>query len=123
MHRVLLIHPNEKLLDLYNRPLRKHFDLHTAQNGLMGLRKIKQLAPHIIYSSYHLPLLSGVALIKFTRAYSKTAATPFIFLSDSGSVEQGLNLGADGWIDLTVSSPDFIIGYTFDRLKNIVKII
>lgn len=123
MHRVLFIHPNEKLLAIYDRPLRKHFDLHTAQNGLIGLRKIKQLLPHIIFSSYHLPMLSGSALIKFTRTYLATRMTPFIFLSDRGSVENGLNLGANGWIDLTDSSPDLIIGYVYNHLKNTIKII
>lgn len=117
MINLLFVHTDEKLSRLYSNKLAQHFKVHSAVDGLTAIRKIRQHHPRAVISDYHLPFLSGRALVKFVRSYPPTASSPFIFLSKSDFAPEALNLGANAWLVAADSSPEILVEQTFYLLK------
>lgn len=99
MSKILFIHPDVKLIDIYRRHLGQSFYVDSAHDGLSGLRKIKSFNPRLIVSDYELEHLSGLALLQFVRRHPQMFATPFIFLTHSNMPHEALELGASGWVN------------------------
>lgn len=117
MVEILFVHSDGKLTSLYQRKMRDHFRVHTAVDGLSAVRMIRATKPKAIISDYHLPLLSGKALITFARSFEPTKSSPFIFLSKHDFNHQVLDLGANDWIPLHTATPDLVIERTYYHLK------
>ncbi|OGE81586.1 MAG: hypothetical protein A3H72_03050 [Candidatus Doudnabacteria bacterium RIFCSPLOWO2_02_FULL_48_8] len=109
MREILFVHPDEKLLVIYQQKLKPHFKVHSAVDGLSAVRKIRLISPQAVISEYRLPLLSGKALVRFVRSYSPTATIPFIFFSQEHFDPQALNLGANDWLSQQTTPPDVVI--------------
>ncbi len=116
MHNILFIHPDVKLTRLYQPILTRHFVSDSAHDGLSGLRKIRLSKPGVVISDYHLPFLSGLALLKFVRSHHQLAMTPFIFLSDHPGVNQALGSGASDWLIPRESSPELLLNKIYQHL-------
>lgn len=106
---LLLIHPDQKLTQIYHRHLSKYLNVDSAHDGLMGLRKIKTHKPKIIVSDFNLPFMSGLALLKYVRNDRELFKTPFIFLSNSEMPYEALDLGANAWLTLSEHGPESLI--------------
>jgi len=118
MQKLLLIHPDARLVALYQKALSERFSIDSAYDGLSGLRQIRSGLPHVIVSEFILPKLSGISLLAFVRKHPQLYATPFIFLSSSHPELESLNLGATDWLHLPLTSPE-ILGAKCDYyLKN-----
>ena len=99
MHKVFFAHPDPKFVALYRQRLRPHFAFDSAHDGLAALRQIRLLRPDLIVSDFHLPLLSGLSLLRYVRRDSDIFATPFIFLSDHPDAAEALGAGATEWLN------------------------
>jgi CheY-like chemotaxis protein len=117
MHRILFIHPDSKLTEIYHPRLATHFLLDSAHEGLSGLRKIKINRPDVIISDYNLPLLSGPALLKYIRGHNQFSVLPFIFLTSHPDAHDALGLGASDWLDQKSTTPEILIGKIYQQLK------
>jgi CheY-like chemotaxis protein len=98
MTKLLFIHPDHKLIGLYQRHFTGMFSIDSAHDGLSGLRMIKQVKPQVIVSEYELPFMSGLALLKYVREHPEMFATPFLFLTNSLMPENALGMGATAWL-------------------------
>jgi CheY-like chemotaxis protein len=123
MHQLLFIHPDPKLVKIYERHLGAHFTFDSAHNGLSGLRKIRSSQPSVIVSDFHLPYLSGLSLLKFVRQHPSMGSTPFIFLAPKGDVGQALEFGASDWVHLADASPDLLLEKSFAHLKDNLRLL
>lgn len=78
------------------------YEVAWAPNGAEGLRLLETFKPDLVISDCLMPVMTGVEMLKRIRAVeSSLRATPFIFLSahaDKKHVEEGLGLGADGYV-------------------------
>lgn len=117
MHKILIAHSDKKIIDLYQPYLSRHFNLDSATNGLAAIRKIRFHRPVAIISDYHLPLLSGLSLLKFVRAQQQLAGVPFLFLTDHEDLSEALSAGANEWIQRSSASPDLLLERIFYQLK------
>ncbi|MEJ0021789.1 MAG: response regulator [Candidatus Doudnabacteria bacterium] len=117
MFNVLFAHSDPKIVDLYHPRLAVHFSVDSAHDGLTALRKLKLAKPGLVVSDYDLPLLSGLALLKFCRRQSAYASIPFIFLADIANAQQALSSGANDWLQLSSVTPDLLIGRIYGQLK------
>jgi CheY-like chemotaxis protein len=117
MFKILFAHPDSKLVQIYTPYLSRHFSVDSAHDGLVALRKIKLLQPHLIVSDCNLPSLSGLALLKFVRSHSVFGTVPFMFLATSGDTHQALTLGANDWLDLNKTTPEILTEKIFNHLK------
>ena len=123
MYKLLFIHPDQKLIQLYRQLLAQHFLIDSAQDGLAGLRRIRFYRPEVIISDYHLPKLSGLSLLKFVRQQPHLISTPFIFLSNHPDVESALAFGANDWVPQKLASPEMLLDKIYQHLKLNVKLL
>jgi len=117
MLKILFIHNDPKIIRIYEPHLLPHFSVDSAQNGLTALRKLRAAPPSLVLSDYHLPLLSGLSLLKFMRKNQKLALTPFIFLTNHPNVSDGLSFGANDWLNQAATHPDQVIEKIYHHLK------
>ena len=116
MIKILFVNPDEKFVQIYARPLTQHFQLDSAHDGLTALRKFKLNLPALVVSDYHLPLLSGLGLLKHLRSQKESSAILFIFITDDPDRSEALGHGASDWISLETSSPDLLIEKIYHHL-------
>jgi DNA-binding response OmpR family regulator len=117
MHRLVFIHPDQKLLSIYKKSLSEHFQIDPASDGLQGLRLIQKRRPDIIVSEYNLPTLSGASLLRFVRNHHELFAVPFIFLSTYHPAAETLGLGANEWMVASQVDPEILISKCHQHLK------
>ncbi len=117
MYQMLFVHPDQKLVKLYERQLQDHFIFDSAHDGLSALRKIRLTQPKVIISSYHLPRLSGSGLLKFVRSHPQMSPVPFIFLTDTGDISAALAAGASEWIQQSEATPEILASRAWNHLK------
>jgi DNA-binding response OmpR family regulator len=117
MAKLLFIHPDKKITDLYQEKLGKHFSFDSAQDGLSALRKLKIICPHVVVSEWGLPLLSGLGLLKAVRKSPQHEHIGFFFLSSDDFVQHALSHGANGWLNYRESSPDALADVLWKHLR------
>jgi DNA-binding response OmpR family regulator len=78
------------------------YDVAWAPNGAEGLRMLAAFKADLVISDCLMPVMTGIEMLAQVRASdSPFRSTPFIFLSahaDRAHVEQGLGVGADGYV-------------------------
>jgi DNA-binding response OmpR family regulator len=117
MIRILLAHPDQKLSALYVQHMQEHFLVDSAHDGLSALRQLRVQRPALIVSEYHLPVISGVSLLRFVRSNTNFMATPFIFLTEHHDNREALSFGANDWLDLKASHPQTLLEKIYHHLR------
>ena len=88
----------------------------SAHDGLSSLRGIKACKPHVILSAIDLPLLSGIALLKFVRADRELNSRPFLIYGALADAATALGLGANDWLGPDLSS-DQVLAKIYYHIK------
>lgn len=117
MHKILFIHPDQKLQAIYRKNLSEHFEMDSAYDGLQGLRLIQKRKPHLIISEYRLPTISGESLLRFVRNHHELFSIPFVFLSSYHPAFETLGMGANEWIVASQSTPESLLAKCNQHLK------
>lgn len=79
----------------------KGYKVFTAKSGEEGIKLAAKNLPDLILCDIIMSVTDGYTVLKELRAISKTALTPFIFLtskSDMTELRYGMELGADDYI-------------------------
>ncbi|HEX2912916.1 MAG TPA: response regulator [Chloroflexia bacterium] len=79
----------------------ENYECHGAENGLIGLQKVRELNPDLIICDVMMPELDGYEVLKNLRADTKIASIPFIFLSakaDKQAIDFAMKLGANDYV-------------------------
>ncbi len=102
MKRILLIEDNfevrentEEILELAG------YEIVTAENGKIGVKKAKEELPDLIICDIMMPELDGYGVLHILSKDVKTSAIPFIFLTakaEKTDFRKGMNLGADDYL-------------------------
>ena len=78
------------------------YEVAWAPNGAEGLRLLADYKADLVISDCLMPVMTGIEMLVRMRASdSPFRSTPFIFLSahaDRRHVEEGLGVGADGYV-------------------------
>jgi two-component system chemotaxis response regulator CheY len=77
------------------------FKVISANNGQEALEKIDAQAIHLLLTDLHMPVMSGMELIKEIRLREKYKLLPILFLTTEtqiGLKQEAKELGATGWI-------------------------
>ena len=114
---ILFIHPDPKLIRLYEPHLQRYFAFDSAYDGLSGLRKIRLIKPGLVVSEVDLPKLSGLSLLKFVRSNPSYIHIPFLFLTKNQDPTQALNFGANDWLPRKSTSPSQLIDKIYYHLQ------
>ncbi len=73
-----------------------------ARTGTEAVEKARQLQPYLILLNPLLPLLSGWDVLTLLKADDKTKNIPIIIMATEGEKQQGLQNGANGFLNLPV---------------------
>lgn len=102
MKKILLIEDNEavrentaEILSLAN------YEVITAENGKIGIEKAKEILPDLVVCDIMMPNMDGYEVLRNLNKDTRTASTPFIFLTakiDRADMRMGMNLGADDYL-------------------------
>ncbi len=82
-----------------------------AGDGEEGIEMAKHYLPDLVICDIMMPKCNGYEVLEALRLDSKTAFTPFIFLSakvDKPDVRQGMNLGADDYLTKPFTSAELM---------------
>jgi len=100
--RILLIEDDPSVLRAISYMLGKEgYDVLTAMNGLVGLRKAKEENPDLLILDVMLPGIDGFEVCHRLRAESQTAQLPILMLSAKGQAADrstGLQVGANEYL-------------------------
>ena len=87
------------------------FEVHTAENGRVGVETAKTELPDLILCDVMMPELDGYDVLREIRAHREIANTPFIFLTAKGEkpdIRAGMNLGADDYLTKPVVKAELL---------------
>lgn len=120
MKRILVIedHPQMRrniLLILQH----EGFDAEGAENGRVGLDLARLNPPDLVICDIMMPELDGYAVLHALRADSRTARTPFIFVTAKGERAHhraGMDSGADDYLTKPVTREE-LLSAVHARLK------
>ena len=96
----------ERILVVDDSPAQRHyvadclarqgFEISTAENGLVALRKAKELRPALIVSDYDMPEMTGFELVHELKRDPETRNTPVIMLTARDSKRDMAQMRAAG---------------------------
>jgi len=117
MQRILFAHPNQKLTDIHSQHMRPYFNIDSVSDGLSAVRTLKLTKPMVVVSDYNLPMLSGLAFLRFVRSSPEFSMMPFMFLTDHDDNSQALSLGATDWLNIKETHPEILLDRIYLSLK------
>lgn len=120
MRKILLIEDNEAMRENTAEMLElANYEVHTAENGKIGVEKAKAISPELIISDIMMPELDGYGVLYYLSKDPSTASIPFIFLSakaEASEVRRGMNMGADDYLTKPFEEID-LLSAVESRLK------
>jgi CheY-like chemotaxis protein len=98
MPRVLIVEDNEHLARIYEERLqREGFEVHLADNGIVGLNAAREVDPDVIILDLMIPKIDGYEVLSELKADASLASIPVVVLSNKGwddDVRRAMALGA-----------------------------
>ncbi|MCX2575454.1 hybrid sensor histidine kinase/response regulator transcription factor [Pedobacter sandarakinus] len=99
--KLLIVEDNRELLTFLSNHFSRAYEVITATNGDIALRKIGKTPPDVIVSDVKMPKMDGIELCRKLKTNKQYNYIPFILLSDSNGEAtrlDGLDVGADAYI-------------------------
>lgn len=98
--KILLVEDDSTLSFIVDDALqREGFEVATAQNGEVGLRKFEEFKPDVVVADVMMPKMDGFEMVKLIRL--KSPHTPVLFLTARTALEDvvhGFEIGANDYI-------------------------
>lgn len=110
--KIVVVEDEPDILEMleYNL-IREGYQVICANNGLDGLRLIKEQQPNLAILDLMLPGIDGLEICQQVRATSNIANTPIIMLtakSEESDIVLGLGIGADDYMSKPFSPRELI---------------
>jgi DNA-binding response OmpR family regulator len=118
--KILIIEDDRYISKMYQLKLSLDgFDVQVADNGRIGVDKVKEFKPDIILTDILMPEMDGFDVIKTVKADDDTKTIPILIMSNLGQedhIQKGLELGALGYIVKSQYTPSKVV----DKIKEIL---
>lgn len=111
-HTVLVIEDETVLQDVYKLILTAGgYDVHTASNGVEGLKKIKAVKPDVVLLDLFMPQMDGKELLRNIDLsdYPNTRVIVYSNLSDKTTETEVMNLGAHDFVLKSSMTPNDLL--------------
>ncbi|MBM3250863.1 MAG: response regulator [Candidatus Nealsonbacteria bacterium] len=111
--KILIIEDEEILLNLLQKKL-SHlgYEVFVAQDGDIGVTKIKEIKPDLILLDIVMPKMNGIEVMEEIIKDGELKKIPVIIISNSGQpleIERAKELGARDWLIKTEFDPQEVI--------------
>ena len=123
-HSVLIVEDEIVLQDDYKLVLGlQGLKVYTANNGLEGLKKLKQHKPDVILLDIFMPVMDGIEFLQTVdlKAYPGVKIIVYTNLSDSNVQAQMLALGAHKFVLKSTMGPKDLIKMIEECLADVKK--
>src|SRR6056297_1905992 len=111
--KILIVEDEKVLLRLLKDRLKKEgYIVSTAENGEVGLEKIRKEHPDLILLDIIMPKMNGIQLLERKKREGKIKDIPVIIISNSGQpaeINKVKKLGANNWLIKTEFNPQEVI--------------
>jgi CheY-like chemotaxis protein len=117
---VLVVEDEAVLQDVYKIILTAGgYDVHTAGNGVEGLRKIKAVKPDIVLLDLFMPQMDGKELLRNIDLsdYPNTRVIVYSNLSDKTTETEVVNLGAHDFVLKSSMTPNDLLELVKKHLR------
>lgn len=118
--KILIIEDDRYISKMYQLKLSLDgFDVQVADNGRVGIDKVKEFRPDIVLTDILMPELDGFEVIKMIKAEEELKSIPILIMSNLGQedhIQKGLELGALGYIVKSQYTPSRVV----DKIKEIL---
>lgn len=119
-YKILVVEDNNELRDYIHHQLKNYFDVSVAENGKIGIEKIKREQPDIIVCDAAMPEIDGFELTRYIKNDFETNHIPVILLTAYSTNEyqlKGIQSGADAYI-----CKPFSMQYLFVRIVKLIEL-
>ncbi len=121
MAKVLIVEDDRYISKMYQLKLSLDgMEVQVADNGRVGVEKVKEFKPEIILLDILMPELDGYEVLKIIKSDSETKDIPVLILSNLGQedhIQKGMQLGAVGYIVKSQYTPSKVV----DKIKEILS--
>jgi two-component system alkaline phosphatase synthesis response regulator PhoP len=109
---ILVVDDEQDLLDLIEYNLMKEgYNVHTADNGIDGIKTAKKYNPDLILLDIMMPRMDGLEVCDLLKEDENLKDTPIVFLTARGDEKtevKGLDMGADDYLTKPISTTKLI---------------
>ncbi len=99
--KILVVEDNKEMQKLLRTLLSDHYQVFTADNGVEGLKFIKELAPDLVVTDVMMPEMDGNEFCNLIKTDLNTSHIPVLILTALSSVEsqvEGFETGTDDYV-------------------------
>jgi DNA-binding response OmpR family regulator len=100
--KILLIEDDPFLSEIYVIKFKEAgFEISLAQDGSLGLEKVKEEMPDLVLLDIVMPTVDGLEVLRAMKSDETTRNIPVVILSNLGEqedIKKGLELGAEFYI-------------------------
>ncbi len=118
MKNVLIIEDEEIIRGILQKNLSKAgYNVNTAEDGEIGLQKMRENIPDIVLLDIVMPKADGFQVLEEMRKDENISNIPVIVVSNSGQpveIDKVKSFGVDDWVVKTEFDPQEVI----DKVKN-----
>lgn len=118
--KILIIEDDRYISKMYQLKLSLDgFDVQVADNGRIGIEKVKEFKPDIILTDILMPEMDGFEVIKQVKSDEELKTIPILIMSNLGQedhIQKGLELGALGYIVKSQYTPSKVV----EKIKEIL---
>ena len=111
--KVLIVEDDRYISKMYQLKLSLDgMDTQVAENGRIGVEKIKEFKPDVVLLDILMPEMDGFEVLKTVKSDPELKDIPIIILSNLGQedhIQKGLALGAIGFIVKSQYTPSKVV--------------
>jgi two-component system phosphate regulon response regulator PhoB/two-component system alkaline phosphatase synthesis response regulator PhoP len=111
--KILIIEDDRYISKMYQLKLSlEGYDVQVADNGRLGVDKVKEFMPEIILLDILMPELDGFEVLQVIKSDDNTKAIPVLIMSNLGQedhIQKGMDMGAVGYIVKSQFTPSKVV--------------
>ncbi len=115
-NKILFVDDTKMLRDIYKSKLMSEgYQVKTADNGVEAIKVLtedKEWKPDLILLDLIMPVMDGFKVLQAVKTNPDFSSIPVIVFSSRGQpeeIEKAINLGADGYLIKTTTTPNVVI--------------
>lgn len=120
--KILIIEDDRYISKMYQLKLSlESYSVQVADNGRLGVEKIKEFNPDIILLDILMPELDGFEVLKIVKDDDATKKIPVLIMSNLGQedhIQKGMDMGAVGYIVKSQYTPSKVV----EKIKETLRV-